>query len=82
MYLSTVSFRACSRNPSVRNGFRANGFGARDAVLTPHPVYLALGASAAERQRAYRALFERPVDAEAVRLLRQLPLGRRAIASD
>lgn len=63
------------------SSYRANGLGARDAVLTPHPVYLALGAGAAERQRAYRALFERRVDAEAVRLLRRRPLAPRAITS-
>ena len=89
-------FLACSRHielDPVRAGmvsepvayrwssFRANGFGARDAVLTPHPVYLALGASAAERQRAYRALFERRVDAEAVRLLHRRPFAPRAMTS-
>jgi putative transposase len=60
---------------------RANGLGGRDAVLTPHPAYLALGPIGADRQRAYRALFERRVDAEAIRLIRRRPLGRRAIAS-
>jgi putative transposase len=53
------------------SSFRANGLGARDAVLTPHPTYLALGATRSERQRAYRALFERRLDAEVERLLRQ-----------
>jgi len=63
------------------SSFRANGLGGRDAVLTPHPAYLALGPIGADRQRAYRALFERRVDAEAIRLIRRRPLGRRAIAS-
>ena len=63
------------------SSFRANGLGGRDAVLTPHPAHLALGPTGADRQRAYRALFERRVDAEAVRLIRRRPLGRRAIAS-
>jgi putative transposase len=60
------------------SSFRANGLGARDAALTPHPAYLALGSSRAERQRAYRSLFERRVDAEAVRLIRQAAVGRPA----
>ena len=66
-------FVACSRyielNP-VRAGlvsdpgdyrwssFRANALGETDAVLTPHPLYLGLGATAAARQQAYRSLFE------------------------
>ncbi len=66
-------FLACSRyielNP-VRAGlvsdpgsyrwssFRANALGETDAVLTPHPLYLGLGATAIARQRAYRSLFE------------------------
>lgn len=55
------------------SSFRANGLGARDAVLTPHPIYLALGESKADRQRAYRALFERRLDAEVERIIRRGP---------
>lgn len=54
------------------SSFRANGLGARDAVLTPHPAYLALGATGTERRRAYRALFERPLDARV-----EQPISRR-----
>jgi hypothetical protein len=43
--------------------------------LTPHPTYLALGATRAERQRAYRALFERRLDAEVERLIRRSRVG-------
>lgn len=53
------------------SSFRANGLGARDAVLTPHPAYLALGTTRAERQCASRALFERRLDAEAERMIRR-----------
>jgi len=59
------------------SSFRANGLGARDAALTPHPTYLALGSTNVDRQRAYRALFERRLDAEAVRLIRHAPEIRR-----
>jgi putative transposase len=55
------------------SSFRSNGLGARDAVLTPHPTYLALGSSSAERQRAYRALFERRLDAESAHWDRHCP---------
>ena len=57
------------------SSFRANGLGARDAALTPHPAYLALGATGTERRRAYRALFERRLDAEAERLIRRGRFG-------
>jgi putative transposase len=53
------------------SSFRANGLGGRDAVLTPHATYLALGETRTDRQRAYRALFDRRLDAEVERLLRQ-----------
>jgi putative transposase len=57
------------------SSFRANGLGARDAVLTPHPAYHALGANRNERQHNYRALFERRLDAEVERLLRRGPVA-------
>lgn len=39
------------------SSYRGNAQGADDALLTPHPVYLALGVDANSRQAAYRALF-------------------------
>lgn len=50
--------------------YRANALGREDALLTPHPLYLALGADAARRQAAYRALSGAQLDAEAVTDLR------------
>jgi putative transposase len=58
------------------SSFRFNAFGARDAVTTPHPAYLALASTNVGRQRAYRALFEAPLCAPAVRLTWQRPGGR------
>jgi len=40
------------------SSFGANALGFADALLTPHPYYYALGRTPAERQAAYRALFE------------------------
>jgi putative transposase len=39
------------------SSYRCNGLGARDAILTPHASYLALGSTSVDRQCAYRALF-------------------------
>jgi putative transposase len=41
------------------SSYRANALGARDARLTPHPLYYALGRDPAARQAAYRASFAR-----------------------
>lgn len=40
---------------------RHHAWGFRDDLLTPHPVYLELGAHAIARQDAYRKLFDLPV---------------------
>ena len=39
------------------SSFRANALGAPDALVTPHPVYYALGRTAEARRAAYRAAF-------------------------
>jgi putative transposase len=57
------------------SSFGFNGHGARDAVLTPHPVYLALGATNAERQQAYRSVFAGPLDGRPIRSGSQRPVG-------
>lgn len=40
------------------SSFRCNALDAPDALVTPHPVYLQLGADRVRRLAAYRALFE------------------------
>jgi putative transposase len=52
------------------SSFRGNGEGAPDYLITPHPTYRALGASAAECRAAYRALFTIPLDAGAIDAIR------------
>ena len=44
------------------SSYRGNALGERDGVLTPHPLFLALGNSPEARQAAYRALFEAHFD--------------------
>lgn len=39
------------------SSYGANAQDRTDALLAPHPLYTALGTTAAERQHAYRALF-------------------------
>jgi len=40
------------------SSFRANALGEADALLTPHPLYFALGRDVRERGSRYRAFFE------------------------
>ena len=48
------------------SSYRANGLGQADPLLTPHPVYSALGSTESERLTAYRALFRPELDADAI----------------
>ena len=50
--------------------YRANGLGAADSRITPHPLYRSLGRSDKERQAAYRALFRAPLDRPALEDIR------------
>jgi putative transposase len=62
------------------SSFRYHAFGEPHRWLTPHPVYLALGATDAERQAAYRAICEENLaDADIVR--HRLQLEPRASAT-
>lgn len=64
------------------SSYRANALGERDPLvsLSPHSLYLALGANPQDRQAAYRDLFATQVDAELLRNVRSClqtgtPLG-------
>ena len=48
------------------SSYRANGLGQADPLLRPHPLYLRLARSKAERLAAYRALFRSELDNEAI----------------
>lgn len=63
------------------SSYRANGTGEADGLVTPHAVYLSLGATAERRQHAYRGLFSGHLNGgelHAVRdaLNQELVLGR------
>jgi putative transposase len=52
------------------SSYRANALGQADALLSPHPLYLALGQDKAGREEAYRALFRSALDEDPIRELR------------
>jgi len=52
------------------SSYRHNALGRANQYLTPHPLYLALGANAKSRRAAYRALFRTELDDEAIRDIR------------
>jgi putative transposase len=94
---SEAHFLACCRyielNP-VRAGMvrrprdyrwsshRAQALGAADALVAEHPLYRALGRSAAERQAAYRALFRGGLDEAFVDALRRATSGGWALGDE
>ena len=57
------------------SSWRAHALGAPDALVSEHPLYRALGRSAAERQKAYRALFRAALDEEFLEALRRATNG-------
>lgn len=46
--------------------YRTNALAQASAIITPHPLYRALGKTDAERQSAYRGLFRTQLDREAL----------------
>lgn len=63
------------------SSYGANAQGRADALLTHHPLYMALGETASVRQHAYRELFRHRLDSDALHEIRQalnheLVLGR------
>ncbi len=57
------------------SSYRAHAEGAADPVLSEHPLYRALGRSAAARQEAYRALFRDALGDDFVAALRDATNG-------
>ena len=48
------------------SSYRSNAHGLGSDLLTPHPLYLSLGADGKERQSVYRALFRPQLDGDAI----------------
>jgi putative transposase len=53
------------------SSYTANAQGQWDAMVTPHPAYLALGSSAGKRQKAYRGLFRQHIEDPLLQKIRQ-----------
>jgi putative transposase len=52
------------------SSYRANALGEPDSLLTPHPIYCALGSTESERRSAYRALAEETLEPESLKEIR------------
>ncbi len=64
------------------SSFRSNVSGTLDTLLSPHPLYLALGDSSATRGSAYRALFDRQLDPPDVQALREATDAGQVLGND
>jgi len=64
------------------SSFRGNAGLAEDPLITPHAEYTALALSRANARRAYRALFDQPLDQGLVNEIRDATLGGYALVSD
>ena len=60
---------------------RANAAGEADALLTPHPAFLALSEDAAARRRQYSGLFETSLDPELLDEIRRAARNGRALGA-
>ena len=61
--------------------YRANALGQSDELITAHPLYLALGSTAPERQASYRALFRTRLEQTAIDDLRLALNQNRALGN-
>lgn len=61
---------------------RANALGEYSALLSPHPVMCALGNTPAERQTAYRELFQSELDSEVLDCIRDTTRGGFALGGE
>ncbi|SFF08499.1 hypothetical protein [Nitrosomonas sp. Nm166] len=64
------------------SSYRANAQGETDALVKPHPLYLALGLDDAGRQAAYRALFRYELKPELVDEIRRATNGNFALGNE
>ncbi|MDK9707099.1 MAG: transposase [Desulforhopalus sp.] len=52
------------------SSYQVNALGLSSGLCTPHPVYLALGVTAKERRKNYRALFDRRLEGDLLHEIR------------
>ena len=67
------------------SSYRVNGLGQADALVTPHPIYGALGSDETSRRKHYRGLFRTHLDDDPNNDIRQAlqqtqPLGNSGFA--
>lgn len=78
--LNPVRARVVSRPEEYPwSSYRANAYGAEDALLTSHACYDALGDSAVARQGSYRALFVEALDETVLRRIRRGTAARSVV---
>lgn len=63
------------------SSYRANAHGAPDSLLTRHDIYLQLGADAAAREIAYRALFQEVLPVKLINHVRRAINGHSALGN-
>lgn len=61
------------------SSYRTNAEGARSDLITPHPLYLALGSDVEERRRVYRGFFGKSLTEDDLREIRQAIMSGRAL---
>jgi putative transposase len=64
------------------SSYAAQALGRPDPLVTPHPLYLALGLTTGERQQAYRALFRAALGADSIAAIRRATNGGWALGSE
>jgi putative transposase len=64
------------------SSYRANADGQESALITPHPLYLTLGADPAARQAAYRELFRSELEPELIDAIRSATNGNFALGDE
>jgi putative transposase len=53
------------------SSYRAHAYGRQDPLLTPHPLFLALGRTAVDRQHAWQATCGAPIDDDTLITIRR-----------
>lgn len=61
------------------SSFKCNAHGERDDLITPHPLYVALGSDSAARARTYRRLFAIELSPKVIAAVRTASRVRRAL---